>query len=249
MKCFEKIGLVNIQHAFEYFRKSDNFSNKDEQDLFLHGLIDVVAIQRRRNTSIQHIQDGEEPKRPTSFQYHVMIGSKREQVCLEAFTSTYAVSVKRVRRLRNLKFNNQPVKDKRGKHTSYTLPADVKETIYQHIASFPVQTSHYSGKDITFLDSELNVKTMYNMFKEKYPDIKASYTSYWLLFRQDFNLRFGQPQIDTCCVCESLSVKIKSPHLNETAKRAAIAESIVHKRKARKYYACIKQEVEDKKKS
>ncbi|KAG8331620.1 hypothetical protein J6590_037081 [Homalodisca vitripennis] len=82
--------------------------------------------------------------------------------------------------------------------------------------------------------------------REKYSGLKVSYTSYWLIFRQDFNLKFGQPQIDTCCVCESLSVKIKRPHLNEAAKRAAIAESIVHKRKAKKYYACIQQEVEDK---
>lgn len=89
---------------------------------------------------------------------------------------------------------------------------------------------------------------MFTMLKEKHPELtKVSYTTCWLCFREEFpNLWFGQPQIDTCCTCESLNVKMKSPHLNDAAKRVAVTEMNVHKRKAKNYYACIKQEMEDK---
>jgi len=92
---------------------------------------------------------------------------------------------------------------------------------------------------------------MFNLFKNKNPEIaKTCYTTYWQYFRREFpDLRFGQLQIDTCCTCESLNVKIKSPHLNDAAKRVSVVEMMVHKRKAKKYYACIKKEVEDKQKN
>jgi hypothetical protein len=34
--------------------------------------------------------------------------------------------------------------------------------------------------------------------------------------------------VDACNMSEELKVKIKSPNLNETAKRAAVAELIIH---------------------
>ncbi|KAJ4432403.1 hypothetical protein ANN_21022 [Periplaneta americana] len=52
---------------------------------------------------------------------------------------------------------------------------------------------------------------------------------------------FGRPQLDTCCECEELQVRVESPILNETAKRVAEAQLIVHKRKSNKCYASLKQ--------
>lgn len=50
-------------------------------------------------------------------------------------------------------------------------------------------------------------------------------------FYENFNLHFGVPQSDCCCTREELKVKLKSPHLNEAARRTASAELVVHKRK------------------
>jgi hypothetical protein len=38
-------------------------------------------------------------------------------------------------------------------------------------------------------------------------------------------------------------IKIKSPHLNDVAKRTAVAELVVHKRKSKQFYTALKQEV------
>lgn len=48
-----------------------------------------------------------------------------------------------------------------------------------------------------------------------------------------------------CSTCEDLNVKTKSNTLNDNAKRVAIAELIVHKRRAKKCYNKLK-EVETK---
>lgn len=84
----------------------------------------------------------------------------------------------------------------------------------------------------------LNVKSIYNLFKELYPSVKVL----WLYFTENFNLRFGQRKIDTCYTCAELKVKIKSPHLNEVAKRTVVAELAVHVRRAIKMYRSIKQD-------
>lgn len=48
--------------------------------------------------------------------------------------------------------------------------------------------------------------------------------------------------MDTCCTCEELQLKLKSPHLNDVAKRTATAELLVHKRKSKKFYTTLQFE-------
>ncbi|KAG8275690.1 hypothetical protein J6590_081537 [Homalodisca vitripennis] len=45
-KCFEHIGPENVQDTFNRFYSA--YKTKDEQDLFLHGLIDVGDVVTRR---------------------------------------------------------------------------------------------------------------------------------------------------------------------------------------------------------
>ncbi|KAF2884864.1 hypothetical protein ILUMI_21309 [Ignelater luminosus] len=51
---------------------------------------------------------------------------------------------------------------------------------------------------------------------------------------------FGCPQVDVCSTCESLSVKLKDPLLCDNSKKAVVAEMMVHKQKARKFYTAMK---------
>lgn len=112
--------------------------------------------------------------------------------------------------------------------------------IYDHISSFHVKQSHYSGKEFNYLSNDLTVKKMYECFLTKYPTSNIKYEYYNKYFRDNFNLSFGRPQVDTCCKCEDLSNKIKNKSLNETAKRTAVAEMIVHKRQAKQFYTILK---------
>lgn len=115
--------------------------------------------------------------------------------------------------------------------------------IRQHIESFPIHESHYSGKTLEYLDARVNLKIMYNLFESKHPNSSVPYSYYVKYFH--FNLRFGRPQIDTCCKCEELNVKIKSPSLGDAAKRAAVAKLLVHKGRAKKFYTSLKESVNE----
>ncbi|KAJ8869473.1 hypothetical protein PR048_028464 [Dryococelus australis] len=82
---------------------------------------------------------------------------------------------------------------------------------------------------------------MHKLYLEKY-DNKVSYSFYRSVYRDNFNNRFDRPQINTYCTCEELNLKIKSPHLNEVAKRTAMAELMVRTRRSRKSYSALQFE-------
>lgn len=83
---------------------------------------------------------------------------------------------------------------------------------------------------------------MFKLFKRKNPtNIDVNYKFYLKIFNECFDLSFGRPQVDTCCTCEELDVKIKCKFLNEIAKKAAEAENTIHSRRAKKFYSKMKE--------
>lgn len=232
-KCLETLGENNCMDIFTKFYSMDS---KNQQDMFIHGLIDVHSVKQRRPRK-------DSPRLNTaSFKYNLLHGCTRVEVCLKAFTSVLDISTRRVRRVRELKQGGKTAEDKRGRFVSYSLPLAVKIKVREHINSFPLKESHYSGEKIFYLSSDLHLKIMHKLYLEKHPDKKVSYSFYRSFFTENFNYRFGRPQVDTCCTCEQLNLKIKSPHLNEVAKRAAVAELLIHKRRSRKFYSALKYE-------
>jgi len=130
--------------------------------------------------------------------------------------------------------------DKKEKSKSVNvLPSSGLKLIYDHIPRFPVKQSHYSGKEFYYLSNDLTVKKTFECFLTKYPISYVKYEYYNKYFRENFNISFGESQIDTYCKFGDLSDKIKSKSLNETAKRTAVAEMIVHKRRAKQFYTII----------
>lgn len=198
-------------------------------------MIDSTPVKRRRPRS------GEGSIKSSSYTYSVLNNGVKINVCREAFINLHGVTVKRVKRLCSLLTRGTSPKDKRGKHrNTREMPGEELQRINAHISSFPVHESHYSGKEKYYLDARLNVKKMYALFQEKYPQSKVSYKYYAKYFRENFTLCFGQPQIDTCCTCEELNVKIKNPRLNDVAKRVAVTEKMVHEAKAKKFHTQTK---------
>ncbi|KAJ8875942.1 hypothetical protein PR048_023850 [Dryococelus australis] len=119
----------------------------------------------------------------------------------------------------------------RGKNSSSNvIPAQTRILIKGDIESFPVKESHYSGRQRQYLDAKLNLTVMYQLFKDKHPNTKVSYQFYAKFFKDNFGLSFGRSQVDFCYVCEELKFKLRSPHLNDAAKRCAAAELLVHNR-------------------
>lgn len=233
MKCFEKVAIGDQDELLSKFRQ---FGTKNEQDAFLQSLIRVLPIKRRKQNPITGVH------RDHSFEYLVSSSSGVTKVCKKAFISFFAVTDDRIRRLCNLLVAGKSPIDKRGQGISgNAIPGAVVKLIEEHINSFPVREAHYTGRTFRYLSEKLDVKTMHMLFTEKYPDQNCNYYFYLKIFRERFQLSFGRPQVDTCCLCESLDIKIKSKSLNETAKRTAMAEKEVHKRRAKKFHSKMRE--------
>lgn len=231
MKCFSKF---TDDEKLIMFNKLYQLETKDEQDIYLQGLIEKQPVARKR---VRNVGGNNRAK---SFYHFVSHNQQRVKVCLGAFLSLHAVTVKRVKRLKRLLESNTTPRDNRGKNVkSNCLPECEIKRIREHIESFPVKETHYSNRDYYYLNSTLNVKIMYELFMEKYPDSKIKYSYYIKYFNENFSLHFGRPQVDTCITCETLNLKIQSPTLGEAAKKAAEAELAVHKRRAKKFYKML----------
>lgn len=205
-------------------------------------MIEIKSIDRKR----PRLKEGDITKRskPKDLSYvywlnTVSIG--KVKVCKSAFLNVYGITDNRIRRLRKLQAQGKSPIDKRGKCIpGNAKPADLILDIQNHIRSFPVYESHYSSNTYRYLSAQLNILTMWKMYKALHPETGVKYSFYSKIFKQHFSLRFGQPQADTCCTCETLNLKLKSHTLNDVAKRAAAAELLVHRRRANKFFQKIK---------
>ncbi|PSN37001.1 hypothetical protein C0J52_21526 [Blattella germanica] len=66
-------------------------------------------------------------------------------------------------------------------------------------------------------------------------DCQIQYKYYLQYFNDHFGFSFGRPQLDMCCTCESLSVKLKDPELSDAA------ELMIHKRRAKQFYSKMEE--------
>lgn len=218
-----------------------NMDSKNEQDLHLQRLMELSTIQRSRPRSTT-ANDRHKPKQKVVI-YHVLIDKRRVKVCRTAFLNLYNISKKRGERISNLLEKGETPKDLRGMGpTANAIDSQTCALIHEHIQSFPVKESHYSSRLTKYLPSNLNAKTMHDLFLKKYPGLQGTvkYHFYWNYFRTNFSLGFGRPPQDTCTTCEELNNKIKNPLLNDTAKRVAVAELMVHLRRSKKFYNSLK---------
>lgn len=234
MHCFRTLLQADFSSCIT---KLNGFNTKDEQDIYLQQLIEKKYVRshrpRKEDSSIS---------REYSFKYFIELVTKKQVVCKKAFCSIYGVTNARVKRLLKLKSRSITPHDRRGKHPKKnTIPPNVLKKIHDHIMSFPRKQTHYSGRHMEYLDTRLDVKTMFLLFKAKYPDLGIKYKFYIRYFKENFSLRFGRPQVDTCITCEELMVKIKNSKLGDHAKRAAEAELTVHKRRSKKFHNKISE--------
>ncbi|RUS83616.1 hypothetical protein EGW08_008635 [Elysia chlorotica] len=110
----------------------------------------------------------------------------------------FGITKNRVETIRKaLAETGHPPKDGRGKHNNrpHKLTADVRQAIQDHISSFRGRVSHYArgATRRLYLSEELNITKMYDLFKERHPEVTVGYESYRSIFNSDFNIGFGYP--------------------------------------------------------
>ena len=72
-----------------------------------------------------------------------------------------------------------------------------------------------------------------------------SYSLYYSVFTNKFNLAFGHPATDVCSVCARHKIRIKDPNMTEDEKRNEMAILILHRRRARVFYDLLGKIVEN----
>lgn len=235
-KCMESFGNEDKENIIKTLYSG---RPKNEQDTFLMSLIERYDVVRHRPSNKNSKQQ------ESSFKYFAMKGTNRVEVCRNAYISLHAVSHKIVIRLTNILASGKSPNDRRGKHENRgnAIPASILVKIHEHIDLFPKHISHYTSTPVTYLDAQLNVAKMHELFIEKFSDLKniVKYEFYLEYFKRNFGYAFGRPQVDVCSMCEDLKIKMKSNTLNDNAKRAACAEFMVHQRRAKKFYNKLKE--------
>lgn len=99
MDCFAKLDQNDMDFCIS---KINDFSTKDEQDIFLQLLIEKFSIKQRRPRKENATQ------RQSSFQFYVLKENDKVKVCKKAFISLYGVTEARVRRLCDLLNRGNP---------------------------------------------------------------------------------------------------------------------------------------------
>lgn len=222
----------------EVFDKFYSFGSKNEQDAYLQSLISAFPIQRKRPKSNANLL---KPHK-SAYKYRISYSSGQLLVCKTAFMNLHSISKDRVHRLCLLLAAGKSPQDLRGKNNpGNSKPVGLIDLIVTHIASFPFKESHYSSRSYKYLSEKLDIKKMHNLFLCKYPNNEVKYSLYYKIFKEKFSLSFGRPQVDSCCKCEELSLKIKYKELNDNAKRVAVAEKTVHLRRAKKFHSKMNQ--------
>lgn len=242
-KCHSEISQNIIDDIWHKFY---SLESKDLQDTYLQTLIEVEEIGRRRKKTQEPLPF----KRNVTYIYNIKADGVLKAVCKSCFLQVHGISRDRVGRLCHLLGQNLGTPtDKRGKNRSGNAKSGaVCSRIHEHISKFEVKVTHYGGEEKKYLDARLNIKIMHEMFVSENEDLKnkVNYNYYYMYYKENFGYSFGRPQVDVCSFCESLNAKIKDKALNDTAKRVAVADLAVHKRRAKKFYASMKAASENK---
>lgn len=263
-KCFTKVG--NPENIMKTFYSMES---KDIQDTYLQGLIECAAPTRKKKCfsnslpvdqsstsedeqSKEHTTEASKKSKPKNhtFKFFVKEDFQKIQVCKKAFVAMHGISAKRVQRLSFLLTQGKSPIDMRGKKSSANaISGPICLKINEFVNSLEFKETHYAGKVKKYIaDARLNIKILYNLFLKENP-CKVSYDFFRKYYKENLGYRFGRPQVDVCMTCEELNAKLKNPILNDTAKRVASAELLIHKRRAKKFYGKMKQlksELQDK---
>nr|XP_012148112.1 PREDICTED: uncharacterized protein LOC105663491 [Megachile rotundata] len=154
--------------------------------------------------------------RAYAYKFYVVTSGGNILVCKKFFIDTFQISTGRIDRI--LKAHENIPKDMRGKMDGSCRRTSelMTNTVIEHIKSFPAFESHYTrsqNPERMFLNPELNIRKMYNLYLEKCKENNLSSVNEWTyrkIFKRDFKLHFHLPRKDTCAKCDFLNMKIKT---------------------------------------
>lgn len=180
-KCNQNFPEDKRQVIFEQYW---NLASWNLQTAFITSCVEKIPPKRPQAKAQKH-------KNSSS-----ILTLQGTRVCKEFFLRTLGISNKRYSNVvMNKSETNIAQTDRKGRHSpANKMQQSHVKFIEQHIKSFPKYSSHYSriqNPNKKYLDSSLNLKKMYELYKEKCLDekrvpVKLSY--YRMIFNTRFNL-------------------------------------------------------------
>lgn len=233
-----------IQHdvILDLYEKFYKLNHSQQTEYLIRECIVLCDVNRRvvsENISRRHC----------TFKYFLKSGPEKVQICLKTLCNVFSITPRRVQMVQEkMKQVDVSTSDMRGKHTNrpHKISNDIKDLIREHITSLPAQESHYSRQknaDIKYLSANLSIQKLYELFRSKYPNQKATLHLYREIFNSEFKLRFGAPRSDTCAKCDSFYAQLVNAP-NEKEFTRIQNESEVHHRKAENSYKSLKEDTD-----
>lgn len=237
-KCNEHLSEDERNYICRYYWNMDYKSKKN----FILSYVAVQSPKRVLATRNQRAQ------RTYTKKCFFSKGNDKVQVCQKFFCYTLCISpaviIHAVKHRSNAHvFDNI---DHRGKHVPSNKTSDEKlDQIRAHIESFPCMESHYVRKQTKrkYLDQKLNIRKMYNFYKEQCSENNiepASEITYRRVFGNEYNLSFFMPKHDQCLTCTNYQ---KADLIKKQELQLNYDEHIARKE------ACNKEKDKDKKRA
>ena len=214
-------------HDDERLRIFTEFYNLDENGKNIH----IFSCIQSYKPKVMHLSARRH--RAASFSYYTVVNGVRRQICKKAFSSLHMVTPGKLRHICEQVMSGQSTAhpDMRGRHSTRVNRASeqAKETVRDHIRSFPAEPSHYSrhkNGNRLYLSAFLSVGKMYDEYVKLCSDKgenPMSSSAYRDIFTKEFNFGFGCPKSDTCSTCDKAANASNSDALEDHKHRADLA--------------------------
>lgn len=185
-----------------------------EQKNFILQNVECLAPKYRRPRNESAIP------RQTAKKYFFIHNDIKTRVCQQFFLSTLNISNRCVISafLGRDEFGGHfSAEDKRGKKPPINKTSqEIIDNVKKHIESFPSMESHYCRKNSQrkYLDSQLSIRKMYDLFKKQHPQSTISETTYRRTFCNNYNLSFFVPKKDQCLLCNKYKISSTAAKLD-----------------------------------
>lgn len=243
-KPFCKVSEIDVQCLNIFKQNLCSLESKIDQDKFL---ISMMTIQKPLRTDRRKINKTKiNSIDRNTVKYYIPTKEGKIAVCASAFRSISSISRKRLNIIsKNFQLDLCSPIEKRGGKRENPIDQQVTESIIEHITQFKAKKSHYSRTDTgrSYLPPGLTVNKMFSLWKNKMlmnNEPVSSFSKYYSIFSNNFNLGFGHPRQDVCSYCTESEIKIKSA-IDEKTKIDLIENLSSHKERSKTFHKLLKQ--------
>jgi hypothetical protein len=214
--CRNAFDGVHRKHIRDEFQSITDFTKRST---WLSNLVEISPCPFR-GAALQL-----RAKRIKRYQakYFFVKKGKRILVCKPFFQATLSIGNTTLLNLSDHIFDHRSFQqveriDKRGKHRpKHGASEETSDILRRHILQFPRERSHYTLGKKEMLNPSLNVKKMWQLYKEQ-EESKDRRVLLYGAYLKEFNkhgLRFAPYKTDTCGTCDELNNQLIVDPTNE----------------------------------